>query len=558
MADEVIKFRPPSVDSETDAERAGRLTSEVERLARLPLVEWMFYVDEVAKKHGIAPAKLKQMVEAVIKANEKKAREDKAEDRQREQRVEKKQATERREQQRASERQQRQQEREQARADREARERQRERDRELVEISKLPRAEHELRLVALAERLGEDPEVLRDEFAQFVSTEEEASVAAGEVEPWPEPVDTKTLLDDVLVQLRRYAAIHDDASAIMHTVAVPFAWCHDDLATYSPILAVQGADVDSAKTTLCQLLALLTPRSHMIVKPTGPSLYRLIDHKRPTLFIDNGDKLLARDRDLTDIVDSSWTRGIRIPRVVDGHIYEFDPFCFKIINGVDLLPHLGAATRSRCIVTEMWPKLPDEKVVEFKHAKDDERFTVLRRKLTRWFADNKAAIESAVPIMPEGFNNRLKENYVLFFAIADLAGGDWSKKVRAAAVKLTREYNVPSLGRRLLAVFHVLFSRCGKLLTSKQVEDALPAYGDEWASYRNRGRPINRWEIAQLLRPYKIIPGVIHPRGRPADRGYDATWFETAFKHFLGQELGKTSPRGRTVVRRRRRQRKHK
>jgi len=71
----------------TPEERARRLKSEVDRLASLPVTEWLFYIesDGVAEKHGISRTVMKQMIEATIKAREKKAREDKAEDRQREQ-----------------------------------------------------------------------------------------------------------------------------------------------------------------------------------------------------------------------------------------------------------------------------------------------------------------------------------------------------------------------------------------------------------------------------------------------------------------------------------------
>ena len=66
-------------------ERAGRLKTEVDELARKPETEWPYYLErgDIAKKHGIETAALKKMIEATIKANEKKAREDKAEDRQR-------------------------------------------------------------------------------------------------------------------------------------------------------------------------------------------------------------------------------------------------------------------------------------------------------------------------------------------------------------------------------------------------------------------------------------------------------------------------------------------
>jgi hypothetical protein len=146
----------------------------------------------------------------------------------------------------------------------------------------------------------------------------------------------------------------------------------------------------------------------------------------------------------------------------------------------------------------------------------------------------------------------LAENYALLFAIADLAGGDWPKRMRAAAIKLSREYNLPSLRRRLLAKFfdyfiaHGVLSAHGSLLLiSKQVEGLVAAEGDEaFSDYLGKGRPITQWQIAGLLKPFKCGPELIHPRGR-TERGYDSGRFETPFKHYLG----KTLPVGRSTVR---------
>ena len=82
----------------SEEERARRLKQEVERLAALPIVEWRYYLEtgELTKKHGIEAATLKQMVEATIHANEKKAREAKADDRREKQKVERKQERENR------------------------------------------------------------------------------------------------------------------------------------------------------------------------------------------------------------------------------------------------------------------------------------------------------------------------------------------------------------------------------------------------------------------------------------------------------------------------------
>src|SRR5262249_6320614 len=110
---------------QSDEERARRLKIEVERLARLPTVEWMFYLDGVAEKHDIDKAALKQMIEAIIREAEKKAREDRGELRRREDRAEK-QGEKRVRQERAQARDEREAiEREDRRARRDAREQER-------------------------------------------------------------------------------------------------------------------------------------------------------------------------------------------------------------------------------------------------------------------------------------------------------------------------------------------------------------------------------------------------------------------------------------------------
>ena len=110
-------------------ERARRLKTEVDELARKPETEWLYYLErgEIAKKHGVEPAALKKMIEATIKANEKKAREDKAEDRQRIQRAEKEQIKATRGEERAR--------REQERADKEAVRKQKENRYDVIQAS---------------------------------------------------------------------------------------------------------------------------------------------------------------------------------------------------------------------------------------------------------------------------------------------------------------------------------------------------------------------------------------------------------------------------------------
>jgi len=531
---------------------AARLQGDVDQLARQSPTEWRFWLPDYAKVHGIEEAKLREMVEAEIAANEKQQRQDREAKRRREAREDKqadKKAKEEREDKREAERKRERQERDAEKAARkEAERKEREKWKAFESIVKLPSAEHDGRLAALARQLGEDLDVLREEFAELRSEEEER-VKRGQVEPWDEPVNTRELLGATAAQFGKYIIIHDRVVAPIVPLWIAFCWLHD-IAAFSPILIMESADSGEGKTAASKAVALLTPRSHIIVEPTGPSFYRFIDRIHPTLIIDDADRLLPRRPDLAHIVNASWTRGVPIPRVDNtGNVHFFDPFCPKVLNGIDLLAHLAPATRTRCITIKLLPKLEDEEVADHRHADSDENFVILRRKFMRWATDNIPVLDKANPSMPDGFFSRAKDNYHLLFAIADLAGADWPKKARAAAIKLSRTHDKPSLGKQLLAALFDLSIRYGTLLPSKQLEQLVPAESDEFANYLGRGRPINKYEIAALLKPYcNIQPKLIHPRaGKTADRGYDTAWpeFGIAFRHYLGKAL----PRGRSVVR---------
>jgi len=138
-------------------ERARRLRlDEVERLARLPAVEWMFYVESAgyAEKYGVDKATLKRMVEAVIKENEKKEREK----RQIEARGEK-------EKERKADKKERLDRQVKKDETKKAEKKERERQKALATIVKLPRSEHEATLQELSRRLDEDLDGLREELA---------------------------------------------------------------------------------------------------------------------------------------------------------------------------------------------------------------------------------------------------------------------------------------------------------------------------------------------------------------------------------------------------------
>ena len=506
-------------------ERARRLKVEVERLAGLPAVERLFYIesDDVAEKHGVSRAVLKEMVEATIRANEKKAREDKAEDRQRIRRVEKNKVTAQRE----LAREQAKQKREQDQADKEAERKRKERKKAFEAIGKLPVLAHEARLAEHSKRSGEDLDFLRDEFAAYYVP---ADIDTKPIEPWDQPVDTHTLLIELMAQLRRYVVVQDDV-AIAITLWILFSWVHE-VAVHSPLLVATSAEPDSGKSTLLGVLGFLVPRPYSVVELTGTNIYRIVDLKNRTLLIDEADQLFRRKAALAEIINAGWTRGsARIPRIVHGVIHEFDAFCPKVIGMLGL--NLPSTMASRAIVCMLWPKLPSEQVADFRHVDDDD-FTTLRRKLMRWAADNAVLLKDATPVVPPGFSNRVTANWCLLLAIADVAGGLWPEWARAAAVKLSHQRHQPSERLRLLAALHPLLATREQITSAELVELLVADADGEWAEFHGRG-PITQRQVAALLAWFEIFPVVLHPTKQASlsRRGYRRSQFGDLFARFL-------------------------
>jgi hypothetical protein len=499
---------------EDPQEHVRRQMAEAQRLANLAPGEWQLWIDDSAERLGIPRATLERAVEAILADRERKARQAKAEDRRRERGAEKEQAVAQRAQERIA---------------RAAERKQKQKERAFEKLIELPSTEHESRLTALTKDLGEELATLRDEFSTFVAGQEAARDAM-RVTPWDEPVDTKTLLSELETQVRRYVVMSDDAAT---TVALwtMFAWLHDRVAVHSPILIVTSADRDSGKTTLLGVLGYLTPRPYHVVEATGASVFRIVDHLNPTLFVDEADRLFQRRNDLQHIINAGWTKGTRIPRIVGGFIYHFNPFCPKVIGMKGLA--LPDTTSSRGIIVKLWPKKPDEKISTFAFA-DDDHFLKLRRKLLRWSADNAATLKGAHPDLPPGFGNRIAANWKLLLAIADLAGEAYGRRARQAAVQLSHRRRQPSEGVRLLDALRTIFGT-DEMLTSDEVVKRLTSDpNSEWCEFRGHG-PITKRQVAVLLEQYDIRPAVIHPTRRSnfSARGYKADWFVEVFARCL-------------------------
>jgi hypothetical protein len=330
------------------------------------------------------------------------------------------------------------------------------------------------------------------------------------IEPWADKVDGGELINNLVARLGSHVAAPKE---VLLTTALwtAFAWAHDAF-VHSPMLLATSPEPECGKSTLLGLVSYLVPRGLVIVEVSPAVLFRMIESWQPTLIVDEADDIFRSNPELRSVINSGWTRGAGVPRCnPDTHEPEFFmTFGPKAIGikGLKVPP----PTLSRSIVVEMERKLPDDKVSTFLH-QDDDGLKLLRRQLARFAQDNMVSLRRALPVMPDGFNNRLEANWKPLIAIAELCGnGD---EARAAAKAQSRRSDEASIRVQLLAdVVEIVRKRPDEVVNKVHVkrmhcEDlaaALAAMEDRpWAEwgYRNP-KPITKHQIADMLKAFGI------------------------------------------------------
>src|SRR5205814_1847176 len=107
-----------------------------------------------------------------------------------------------------------------------------------------------------------------------------------DVEPWPEPVDGRVLLDELRWWLARFAVLPKWAAEILALwVLHTFAFLLRDTSTY---IGIESPIPRCGKTTLMSVLHDLVNRPLASSNVSPSSFFHAIDELRATLFIDEG------------------------------------------------------------------------------------------------------------------------------------------------------------------------------------------------------------------------------------------------------------------------------
>jgi putative DNA primase/helicase len=333
------------------------------------------------------------------------------------------------------------------------------------------------------------------------------------LEPWPDPVDGAALLEALVAEVDRYIATLSPATRVAIALWIVHTYTLADCTT-SPYLAISSPVLRCGKTRLLTLLGALVPRRLFTSHISPSALFRTIEKYRPTLLIDEGDTFVAKkDNDeLRGLLNSGHTRSTaEVIRAV-GEEHEprrFSTWCAKAIA---LLGKLPATLADRSIEIALRRRAAGEGVARLRLDQIDADCLTLRRQALRWVSDHGAELAAADPELPAALHDRACDNWRPLLALADLAGGDWPARARAAACALST-LDDDTISTLLLRDIRDVFQEhdttakpCEKIGAAALLKALLELEGHPWADFW-KGRPLSSAKLARLLRDLGIKSG---------------------------------------------------
>jgi len=396
------------------------------------------------------------------------------------------------------------------------------------------------------------------------------------IEPWTQAVNGKALLDELEATLTRFVVLPKWAAETLALFALhTYAYELRDVTTY---VGIESPEKRCGKTTLLTVLGEMVNRPVMASNISSPAFFRVIQQTRPTLLIDEADTFLQGNDELRGILNSGYTKktayvwrvanqaeslrsndsGLKsadveiassprpsapveergtssapVSRSSGEEPYsiravKFSCWCPKVMAAIGRLPETLA---DRCIVIRMQRKMWDEECDLLRNLDG----TALARKCARFAQDNADAIASARPEIPESLNDRAGDIWEPLFALADLAGGDWPKKAREAAVALnTGAQESSPIGTLLLDILMVMALTQQERIFSRNLVQGLnsPRFRDRPWTEELKGKPATERWLSIQLRPYGMRPRTMRI-GEERAKGYALEEFTEVFRRYI-------------------------
>ncbi len=351
----------------------------------------------------------------------------------------------------------------------------------------------------------------------------------------PDQVDGAELLDDVARTIVRYVILPSTSALtavvlwVAATHAVP-AW------NCAPRLVIRAPERRCGKSRLLDTVEGMSHRPLMTVNASPSAVYRSIGvapSDPPTLLIDEADTIFGPkagdNEDLRGLLNAGHQRGRPALRYDAGSrtVEKIPTFAMAALAGIGAMPD---TIEDRAAVIRMRRRAPGENVAPYRVGRDGPELDALRQRLNEWLSPHVETLRNATPDMP--LEDRAADTWEPMIAVADLAGGQWPRAARKAAVALTSDRDAgdeTSIPTRLLADCRTVFEDADALPTQELLNRLKAISEAPWATIGKDG--LSGMKLGNLLREFEIRSDTIRFQTGQA-KGYYRSDFTDAWSRY--------------------------
>jgi hypothetical protein len=248
------------------------------------------------------------------------------------------------------------------------------------------------------------------------------------------------ILDEAGAALTRYVHFPNRHGPVAMALFVAATHAQDAF-DVAPYVVVSSPVKRSGKSRLQEVAEHLV-RAPLRTSNVSPAfLFRNMAGR--TLLFDEVDTIFRmrsdRNEELAGMLNAGWRRGAgagRMDRQAGGAMVAvtYDAFGPKLLCGIGR--KIPETILDRSVPIRLERKGRNDTVARFRLRTAVAELVPLRERLAAWSRDTLEALRSAEPELPEELNDRSQDVWEPLLAVADVAGGDWPKRAREAAVAL--------------------------------------------------------------------------------------------------------------------------
>jgi putative DNA primase/helicase len=279
--------------------------------------------------------------------------------------------------------------------------------------------------------------------------------------PWEGTVDLGQVLDSIVAVAPKFlvAPKHYYDVMALWSAATYLVQSEEIALPIMPQLAFQSAGPESGKSTALEIVATLSCRGRLRSSYTAATVFRGISEHVCTYCLTDLHTVLTDPRsELHQIVKACHRRAEafvdRTEENSGGKRYIETYRCWAALAWASIGP-LFEEMQGRAIILPLSPVLPEESR-ELDHSSPGRNEVLIdaRRQLAAWGPTITAPLD---PKIPEPLYSRIADNWRPLVALAELAGGDWPRRVLIAIEELRKVEHKPSFHMRLFTAVRDAF-----------------------------------------------------------------------------------------------------